>query len=614
MVDWTQLVSTNGVEVSVNTPLYGGPQKAGTSITLGKFAEFSVGGVQYNGLTWSMLETDSGSVIVTGLDNITEAGVYYEFKNDTGETIRNPDGSFKAVSRFGAVLEVGIVSNGTSIDDASGITVGAGGQIALGKNGIGYSQEKDINSGLFTNTVTIGPGAANIGLVVTSANILNIARESVSRDITPSIVVKNAPFLGDGPLDRQFLIINAFDDTGGNFAEIANFLVRNNSAAAFEKDGRLVFYLRTRDGDEYYYDPDTGEYFAIDTGIGYLGVNISSAEMNTILQAAQTASGETLSVVTPSERPDSCFGPEVPIDMWPLDPDLEPGPDGIYDQNAVRAKVWKKPIELIQVGDLVVSFDDDGNLVPGPVTRTFQNNAKILLNFHGTRVTPGHVYYRPDSKKSYKYETLIDVLRDDGVIQKQDGTLIRAATNVPVDSPRDGFVRAVAGMRKADGSFTQTDEGRIRLGTRFLIGTGEERKSVSVAGLIERNGGIVGDDELIHVGDGPGVPFTWDFGDTLPKPEDFVLACSGTTLEDIYKAAEWESQGPRLPAPMVLDRGPVQPLKGVALSEMPRNEPLNVTHAPMAATKPQRTLNREQRKAMEAQQRKAAKTRKRLVG
>ncbi len=308
-----------------------------------------------------------------------------------------------------------------------------------------------------------------------------------------------------------------------------------------------------------------------------------------------------------------CFGPEVPIDMWPLDPDLKPGPDGIYDQDAVRAKVWKKPIKLIQVGDLVVSFDDDGNLVPGPVTRTFQNNAKILLNFHGTRVTPGHVYYRPDSKKSYKYETLIDVLRDDGVIQKQDGTLIRAATNVPVDSPRDGFVRAIAGRRKADGTFEQTDEGRIRLGTRFLVGDGEERKSFAVADLIERNGGVVGEDKLIHVGDGPGVPLTWDFGDTLPKPEDFVLACSGTTLEDIYKAAEWESQGPRLPAPMVLDRGPVQPLKGAALSAMPRNEPLNVAHAPVASAKPQRTLNRKQRKAMEAKQRKAAKTRKRVA-
>ena len=311
---------------------------------------------------------------------------------------------------------------------------------------------------------------------------------------------------------------------------------------------------------------------------------------------------------------DSCFGPEVPIDMWPLDPDLKPGPDGLYDQDAVRARIWRKPIERIRVGDIVVSFDKNDNLVPGPVTRTFQNTVKILLDFYGTRVTPGHVYYRPDSKRSHKFETLVDILRDDGIIQHQDGTLIRAATNVPVGSPRDGFVRVITGRRKADGTIVQSDAGRIRLGTRFLVRTGTERKSFAVADLIEAGGGVVGDDGLIRVGEGPGQPFYWEFGNTLPKPEDFVLACSGTTLEDIYMAAEWESQGPRLPAPMVLDRGPVQPLKGAALSAMPRNEPLNVVHVPMAPPEPQHGLNRKQRKAMEANQRKTAKSGKRIAG
>lgn len=176
-----------------------------------------------------------------------------------------------------------------------------------------------------------------------------------------------------------------------------------------------------------------------------------------------------------------CFGPEVPIDMWPLNPDLKPGPDGIYDQEEVRASIWTKPIELVEVGDIVVSFDENNNLVPGPVARTFQNDVKILLNFHGTRVTPGHVYYRPDSKRAHKFETLIDVLREDGVIQHQDGTLIRAATNVPVGDPRDGFVRAIAGTRRSDGSVYTTDQGRIRLGTRFLVGSGKDRKSYAVA-------------------------------------------------------------------------------------------------------------------------------------
>ncbi len=69
-----------------------------------------------------------------------------------------------------------------------------------------------------------------------------------------------------------------------------------------------------------------------------------------------------------------------------------------YDQDEVRAKIWRKPIELVRAGDLVVAFDDDHNLVPGPVTRTMTNDAKILLNFFCTRVTPGHVYYRPTAR------------------------------------------------------------------------------------------------------------------------------------------------------------------------------------------------------------------------
>ncbi|MEL6661003.1 MAG: hypothetical protein AAFR36_31420, partial [Bacteroidota bacterium] len=166
----------------------------------------------------------------------------------------------------------------------------------------------------------------------------------------------------------------------------------------------------------------------------------SDKEIHNAFQAIYNHAAETRDA-WPDDYHNQCFGVGTSIDMWPLDLSLKPGPDEIYDQNEVRAKTWKKPIEEIKVGDTVVSFDDGGNMVPGYVPRTFQKDAKILLNFHGTRVTPGHVYYRADSKKSHKFETLIDILRDDGVIQHQDGTLIRAATNVPVDSPRDGFVK-----------------------------------------------------------------------------------------------------------------------------------------------------------------------------
>lgn len=193
--------------------------------------------------------------------------------------------------------------------------------------------------------------------------------------------------------------------------------------------------------------------------------------------------------------------------------------------------------------------------------------------FHGTRVTLGHVYYRPDSKKADKFETLIDILRDDGLIQALDGTLLRAATNAPVGELRDGFVLAVTGVRLADGSLIVKDSGRIRLGTRFIV---DGRRTYCVADLIEAVGGTVDEDELIRIADGPAMPFHWEFGDILPKPEDFLLASSGTTLEDIYKASEWESRRPRMPAPMVLDGGEVLPLSQADLAVMSRNEPLDL--------------------------------------
>lgn len=248
----------------------------------------------------------------------------------------------------------------------------------------------------------------------------------------------------------------------------------------------------------------------------------------------------------------SCFGPQVMIDMWPLDAEFTPDPNNlhkVFDQDAVRAKVWKKPIWLMEVGDWVVSFDKNENLVPGPVTRTMTNDVKILLDFFGTEVTPGHVYYRPDSKLPEKFETLIDVLRDDGIVQKQDGSHVRAATNVPVGDPLDGFVHTITRIRTANGTVEVKQRGRIRLGTRFIVRNGKERKSYSIADLISAGGGVVGDDELIRVGDGEPMEFHWEFSDTLPQPEDFVLACSGTTLEDIYAASEWEQMKPRLLAP-----------------------------------------------------------------
>lgn len=93
---------------------------------------------------------------------------------------------------------------------------------------------------------------------------------------------------------------------------------------------------------------------------------------------------------------------------------------------------------------------------------------------------------------------------------------------MPVGDPRDGFVRAVTGARRADGGVDERESGRIRLGTRFVI---NGRRPYSVADPIEAAGGTVSADEMIRIGDGPAIAFHWDLGDALPKPEDFVLAC-----------------------------------------------------------------------------------------
>lgn len=110
--------------------------------------------------------------------------------------------------------------------------------------------------------------------------------------------------------------------------------------------------------------------------------------------------------------------------------------------------------------------------------------------------------------------------------------------------------------------------------------------------------------------------FVWTLSDRLPNPEDFILARSQTTLEDIYRANEWESQRPSLPAPMVMDGGPVQPLCGDRLAQMPRNQPVAMhSDTPSSTLLPERSPqpNRKQRKAKEAQQRKATQKAQRVL-
>jgi hypothetical protein len=133
----------------------------------------------------------------------------------------------------------------------------------------------------------------------------------------------------------------------------------------------------------------------------------------------------------------------------------------------------EKPIEDIRVGDLVMSFDPSadqgrGALVPKPVSRTFQNITRSIIDLRGLHMTPGHVCLTDDGR----FETIAEILLRDGILVEADGTPIRARTGAKLGSMEDTpvliaypdektgkeiFVRARAGIpcrlvRERDGT------------------------------------------------------------------------------------------------------------------------------------------------------------------
>ncbi|MCA3479647.1 MAG: hypothetical protein IOD00_03275, partial [Rhodobacter sp.] len=87
-----------------------------------------------------------------------------------------------------------------------------------------------------------------------------------------------------------------------------------------------------------------------------------------------------------------------------------------------------KPIAAIRPGDMVLSPDKTGTLEPARVTRTFVNDVAHVLDFHGTGVTPGHGFLCGAGRFKGRHVPRIDILRDDGAVVRQDGSLMRAST------------------------------------------------------------------------------------------------------------------------------------------------------------------------------------------
>jgi hypothetical protein len=287
---------------------------------------------------------------------------------------------------------------------------------------------------------------------------------------------------------------------------------------------------------------------------------------------------EITTSIRPRPRPDDgeCFLAGTMISMW----------DGT-----------RKPIEQIRAGDVVVSYDKDGTRKPGRVTRTMTGEARQILDVHGLMVTPGHATLCGDGRFNGQHVPILDILRSDGALVREDGTKIRAGTGCPLGTMGDRMIAAISGVLDPDGSVQITGAGHIRAGTRFIEADGED---VSVLELILRTGGRLTENGMIQSGtDGPEVPFLWTFTPSLPKPEDYVLQRSGTDLHDIYQANEWEAVRPAMPVPAGGEAGRTVSRHPALIAAAPVNVPLAMRARPDA---PQ--LSRKYRRAAEAKARK----------
>lgn len=100
----------------------------------------------------------------------------------------------------------------------------------------------------------------------------------------------------------------------------------------------------------------------------------------------------------------------LPFAITPLDisdPDVECFTSGTP---ILMADGSSRPIETIRLGDLVQSFDTDGNLVPGRVTQTHQKAVSDLIEIaDGVYSTPGHPFLCEDGE----FRSLAEVTSSD---------------------------------------------------------------------------------------------------------------------------------------------------------------------------------------------------------
>ncbi len=195
-----------------------------------------------------------------------------------------------------------------------------------------------------------------------------------------------------------------------------------------------------------------------------------------------------------------------------------------------------KATEEVFVGDMVLSYDVGGQLVPGRVSRTFRNDVAHLLDVHGLKVTPGHVTLCGDGLFAGKHVPIIDILLSDGALVKDDGSLVRMAINEPVGSVEDQIVKLAYAVTSVDVQSGNLQTGEIRVGTLLFDKDGE---AVSILDCIRAEGMSFDPKTGLVCRDGQSPESLYVYG-PLPRPEDYILRRSRETLEGILADGEWE--------------------------------------------------------------------------
>lgn len=464
--------------------------------------EVAGGSVEVTGYNYTYKELNDGGILVLATHKENRSGFYYDIRNANPIQVTDPvsgSRSYKFLNRLGIVGEIGFFA-GDEVTDLNGVTLGANVHLAFA----GAGSEDPISPGDGSGvTISFGPGLSLPGPVVTVGKVVSAATKIEEESIA-------SPYL-QLPDGRVFRVPNLYEQSTFELALEAYFAVFPNeniapTAIAYQTDEGIAFLLSDVGGEgAQIYLPFSGELITL------AGENVADQEaaLTQVFEARNLSAFE----VDPSFFSAKCFLAGTLIDM---------------------ADGSQKPIELIEPDDLVFAYDERdlngrAELVPARVVRTFVNQVPAVLDFHGLKVTPGHVTLCGDGRFEGRHRPLMDILSDDGAIVDRDGRLIRASTNLPVGSDGDHVVELAcyAGPEARD-----FGHARMRLGTLFLRDDGE---TVRLSDLLETEGYQVNSDGLVsREGEQP-QRLAWV--GAIPKPEDYVLKKSGLTHADLYAAA-----------------------------------------------------------------------------